>query len=257
MCPNDLAFTPQPATGGFHSWGAAIQNIVGGWYLVPTCRWVFDPELHEDVYVCDYFWIFVESRTNGATISRIRWGTQLFSSGVGPLRVSTAAFKASGLPVCSTLYTGGASPCNPVQSDVTYVPGSGYEDKIIVPNPNCRLIVRTGTAADRSAGCFVPDAWSSSLPSAYLDTTAFDGATPYVAAIGTPRGNNLVEGVLYEQRIRFWAPGNNNVMGQEARLNAAITTKEPLAPTCLGGLAADTFCFFNVDQVTLARDVFR
>ncbi|MEJ2445443.1 MAG: hypothetical protein P8Y42_18650, partial [Exilibacterium sp.] len=143
---------------------------------------------------------------------------------------NTAAYKNTNLPHCDLVYTGTSFSCYSNEPyDPVYVPKSTYESEINLPNNACTVSFRDGTSWDRQFGCFVASYWLSSLPSAYFDTTIFDGASPFSATIGSWSPEAITEGVEYYTYIEFWAYKNESWLGQEAYLTGQIGSSERTA----------------------------
>lgn len=137
--------------------------------------------------------------SSGSFYSRFKWSTN---------PVNTAAYKDNSLAACVPSIDPFTTCQN--QNNVIYIPASTYEDEGQVPNPACSSFSRTGTAWDRSFGCYVADyAWTN-LPSGYLDTTLFDGQK-YVATVGTFNASTVIPGRTYVHYQRFWAWGKNTL----------------------------------------------
>lgn len=263
-CPSDLTYTPNANTGGYQAFGVGIKNWPAQAYWETECywedTWVWNPESHEwefdYVYVCDQHYVQTQAEAGGVAVGRVRWGAYKSQFGIGgPYhKVSTLAFKGSSFPPCNpTLSPSGVeAPC---AGTGTYVAGAGYEDKILIPD-NCPLPSRTGTYIDANSGCFYSynGLWWSDLPSPYLDTTANDGPSYYIAAIGTPNASSIQEGWTYTWRVGFFHWGNESVHG-EVRHQGSLTIKKTISPFCVlfsGTFGENSACHFNVDQTLLA-----
>jgi hypothetical protein len=296
-CPNDLTFTTRGNTGGAYAWGVGISNYGGtgarwqcGWYVQSS----YDYGL-QWVWRCDWITVQLRDVTVGSATSTFRFGGLSKSIPVSPGSTTTNNFKVStfawsGSPVaydgsfaqCVPLRGLGqpSAPCDPFTINGNYVDGiSGFEDKVVIPNPSCTAIVRSGTVSDASSGCFIADSWVSNLPAAYLDTTALDTSLPFttsqfVASVGSADGKQLrtaaeippgaVQKMTnpaldYYWSISFWAYGRNNLIGQSARHLQAVTARDASAYVCLAGTGnapplGPAACMFNVDISVVGPD---
>jgi len=260
-CPSDLTYTPNANTGGYQAFGVGINSWPSQSYWDYDCTledvWVWDPELQQWVLewqvLCYYQLVQVSAQAGGQAVSRVRWGSQQHAVQGSMRTISTLAFNGEDLAGCHPSWNGSDAPCT---ATGTFVEGGGYEDKIVIPE-FCPLSRRTGTFMDANSGCFYSynGLWVSNLPSPYLDTTAGDGPSNYVAAIGVASGVSIVENFTYTSRITFFQWGQETVNGNQIRHNGSVTVRLPFTSPCLlyaPVFGLDAACFFNVDQTQIA-----
>lgn len=271
-CPSDLLYTPNANTGGYQAFGVGVSNWPGGTYWYPVCYlvWVYyqiDPSLpgywQLEVW-CDWYYVQMADHTYGAAAARLLFGLDSLNTPWGLVPMSTLAFKANSVytpadpsVVCTPNWGGTDAPC--LEPDSYAVPSVGYEDKVLIQDNNCQKITRAGDASDASAGCFVRDGgnWLTDLPSPYPDTTALDGPSTYVASIGSIDPGSLAEGLpggtmtldVYFWWINFYQWGLEAGSNHSIQHNSAVTTYVPV-PQCTS--STPWWCFFNVDQTTIA-----
>lgn len=260
-CPSDLLYTPNANTGGYQAFGVGLNNFQGGTYWYPVCYivWVYYYDIGWSLQTwCDWYYIQVLDHAYGAAAARVQFGTNTTVTPWSLRPMSTLAFKANNVYTptipsveCTPIWIGASAPCL-AQSNVYAVTDAGYEDKILIDDHNCNVILRSDSSSDAAAGCFTRDGnrWLSDLPSPYPDTTASDGPTPYVAAIGSAAPEQISEGQTYFWWINFYQLGLESAGTHNIKHNSAVTTNIQSAPGC--SALQPWNCYFNVDQTLIA-----
>jgi hypothetical protein len=296
-CPNDMTYTTRGNTGGKSAWSVGL-GVYGGSGFRYQCGWFFQP-YYDFGYRWQWrcYWVEIQLRTTsvGGVTSAFTFGGLSKAIPLAPgssetknHKVSTFAWSGDpiayeGSPsVCSPYrgFGGPDAPCDPQTVNGNFVLGqTGFEDKIVIPNPACTLFVRTGTLSDANNGCFIADEWVSNLPAPYLDTTALDTRLPFetskfVASVGSADGKQLrtaaeippgaVQKITnsaldYYWSIAFWAYGSNNGVGMSARHLQAVTFYDATADVCRNGTGnappyGPAACMFNVDISVVGPD---
>jgi hypothetical protein len=288
-CPNDFTYTTREYTRGTFSWGANLRQL-GGTALRYECGWYYRPEDRAREIPAGVEWrcgwraVAAPIKTHGNAAAAFSFGNftvGIPSSATGAFEyfpVSTLAWKG---PITSA--DGSSESCIPTRYELAVVTPcaigtvngnrvigtAGFEDKILIPNPNCRLPLsrlgrRFGTVQDASYGCFYPS-WSfTNLPASYRDTTASDSEAIFTASMGSADGKQLVELFVYQWQMIFYADGSmGNVINQPVKHLQAVTARDPTALVCITGTGdapADSpaACMFNVDNAFVGPDkVFR
>jgi hypothetical protein len=281
-CPNDYTYTTRGITGGTTAWGAAIQQSGGpvntvectlvynwpgndtvgsyGWYCYRVVynrpKWTYAAAVSKFSFgpAKTYVPVTVENpNTNPFTISTFAWNGVPQAAHGGP-----AECRPNGSPWDV------ARPCQSYDRDGSWVNAqSGFEDKIIIPNPHCTLGSRTGSTLDKNYGCFSADRFITNLPTPYLDTTFLDNGGSFTASIGVVNGRLLIPGFPYESRVDGSAKGWENIRGLMARHVQAVTARDDVGAPCLTGVGGapaggGAACMFNVDISVVGPDkVFR
>ena len=171
QCPNDSTYVPMVSTGGYSSWGVGLETIYAiEWgfdcYLVPVVVFVNGNSSFNWVLICQGGWNSIPAVTVGRAAMRNRWGTQTSSVSSVSNIISTMAFKASDLPVCTPFHSGFDSPCRllqeplPLAPNVTFLADAGYETEISMDDPECDMLFyfRTGNISDVNSNCFIVSA---------------------------------------------------------------------------------------------------
>jgi hypothetical protein len=258
-CPNDNTYRPHPNTGGAEAFGVSISNYQANQVIyICYAEWVWDPNTEDGnggywQYYCYPYAVITATFTFGAARWDSRWGAQATTvAASGQTRpISTLAYKfVDGLQPCVVQQFLATAECSRALQNSVWVPSTGMEDELLMGNPNCSptpILGRKGTADDRNNGCFYPSYATTTLPSAFLDTTFGDGQT-YDLAIGSSNPALIVEGRTYSSYAEFWAYGNNNMIGQTAFHSVAVDSRVSNAAICLAQGNTDPFCYFPVDS---------
>lgn len=284
LCPSDYTYTTRGITGGTLAWGAAIQQA-GGPQGGVVCGIVYHWPTSGDTvgyYGWDCWWGVVNTPkwTYAAAVAKFSFGAMsvyipLWVDAAETARYNVPTFAWSGarqqvgggpaecIPNGSPFDV--SRPCQSYARNGNFVVGqSGFEDKVIIPNPSCHTLVgRTGGAGDKNNQCFSPDRVITNLPAAYLDTTFQDADIDFIASVGVADGKLLMPGRLYESRVDGSMRGWENIRGLTARHLQAVTVRDNAGAPCITGVGGapaggGAACMFNVDIVRVGQDgVFR
>ncbi len=262
-CPSDLLYTPNGNTGGYQAFGVGINNVPGGAYWTQYCGYIpveIGPGEYYWAWMCWWVPITLDDQTIGLAMARVTFGTQGVETPWGVRPMSTLAFKANNLyqpdsssVTCQPDYIGDSAPCHPPN---TYaVQNVGYEDKISIDDYGCTVPFtgRTGDSQDADRGCFVASSWDSDIPSAYLDTTKFDGAQLYIPSVGSSDPKGIAEGVTYYWDIQFYEMGLESSAPAEIVHSASVTTYLVVPGLgCANTPESIANCYFQVDQTRIS-----
>jgi len=290
-CPNDLTYTATGRfTNGLNAWGAGVR-WTGGSVNTVECELVYNPGNDTSNtwgWVCYRVTVTSPKWTYATATMQFAFGTKkvwvpvtIDNPNTVPYYVSTYAWKGppqgpSGEPAqCDAngfSLTAPDRPCPVFDRNGNLVTGqSGFEAKIVIPNPSCGLTIRTGTSADKNLGCFSSDSFVTNLPTPYLDTTFEDqpdntGQNRFVESIGVVDGKQLVEGRPYNTQIMGSMKGWEDVRGNGnpnyyVRHLQAVTVRDSQGTVCLTGVGSsgpgsDAACMFNVDLSKVGPDKF-
>ncbi|HEX6996210.1 MAG TPA: hypothetical protein VF339_18925 [Gammaproteobacteria bacterium] len=264
-CPSDVTYSPSSYTGGGQTFGVGMTNYPGGVVLYAIPYLVYEPYwdtncdcyLYHWVVYWDLYLVEVPPITRGVAAAAVTWGEDPYTPLHPSIPLSTMAFKYNGLvDRCDPTYTGREAPCggNDPESDVTYIDGAGYEDKLYIQEA-CSLSDRTDTINDAYAGCFISlEGWTTLPSPVYLDTTSQDDGPTFTPGVGMVGPYAIEEGTKYYWYIYFGAYGNEPIVGQTAQHRNAITYRIGYSPFCLAfeSVFGHAACYFNVDNTPLS-----